>query len=183
VVVPGLLLFAGAEAPFEQDNCAATIRSSPASHKYPQLRLRRLYDSATRIAEATTKSQGPLNKLGNSVAGIFGPPSGPLRGSIDVAVVFSISVFGWDPLAVSVTVLPPTKLQIGSSVAAGATPQDRVTTPAKEFRLVIVRVEPPEPPGAVIATAVALELLADEIENVAVDDTVSETPDETAEEA
>ena len=113
------------------------------------------------------------NKIGSGTNGTFGPTSGLATGITDAAVVPSVSVFVWDPFAVKVTVLPPAKPHVGSSIVAGATEQDKVTVPAKELRLVMVSVELPEPPGAAITTAVAVELFGDEIEKVALEVTVS----------
>ena len=123
--------------------------------------------------ETSARIHHECNEVGSGTDGIFGAPYGIARGRADAAVVPSISDFVCDPFAVNVTVLPPTKPHVGSSIVAGATEQDKVTVPAKELILVIVSVELPDPPGAAIDTAVALELFGDEIEKVVLEVTVS----------
>ena len=131
------------------------------------------------MAEISATIHQECNTIGRGADGNLGPPCGVARGRADAAVVPSISDFVCDPFAVNVTVLPPAKPHVGSSIVAGATEQDKVTVPANELMLVMVSVELPDPPGAAIDTAVALELFVDEIENVVLEVTVSWTPDDT----
>jgi hypothetical protein len=164
---------------------AANVASNnKASHTYPRHRCcNRAKDEIPKIAKIDTTIRVRGACAGNGIYVGPGRDLGlDLGPTVEDAVVLSMTVGDIVPLAVRVTELPPGKLHVGSSVTAvGATEQLSVTVPAKEFRLVTVSPALPVPPGALIGTAFAEELLADEIENVAVAVTVIVMEDDRAE--